>query len=68
MALLNDDRLLVVEYKGKHDMDTPDSQEKRTVGELWEQKSGGKGLFALVTKRGEPENDMYRQIASKVGG
>nr|VFJ48868.1 MAG: type III restriction enzyme [Candidatus Kentron sp. DK] len=67
VAQLADDRLLVAEYKGKHLMDTPDTRKKKTIGELWERQSGGKGLFALVTKQDERRGDMRRQIVSKVG-
>ncbi len=38
----------VVEYKGAQGADTADTNEKRTVGALWEKASGGKGLFMVV--------------------
>ena len=50
VARLDDDRLLVVEYKGAHIADSSDTAEKRTVGELWERNSGGGGV---VRRRGE---------------
>lgn len=50
VALLEDGRLLVIEYKGAHIADGPDTAEKRTIGELWERKSAGKGLFIVVEK------------------
>ena len=45
---MEDGRLLVVEYKGAHIADGPDTAEKRTIGELWERTSSGKGLFVLA--------------------
>ena len=48
MARLNDQRWLVVEYKGAHLYDTPDSQEKRALGELWAARSNGLCIFRMV--------------------
>ena len=39
-------RILVVEYKGKNLW--TDAQEKRDLGALWEEHSGGKGIFVMV--------------------
>lgn len=47
VALLNDDRILVVEYKGSHLWSNDDSKEKRAVGELWAAKSKGKCVFVM---------------------
>lgn len=66
MALLNDGRLLVVEYKGAHIADTSDTNEKRLIGQLWERQSDGKGLF-LVVERMINGKDMRAQIAAKIG-
>jgi type III restriction enzyme len=49
---LDDDRLLVVEYKGKFLYDTPDSEEKRLIGQAWESRSNGRCLFVMPTDRG----------------
>jgi len=46
---LKDGRFLVVEYKGSHLEDTPDTQEKRALGELWEARSNGTCLFVMPT-------------------
>ncbi|MBT8419915.1 MAG: restriction endonuclease subunit R, partial [Gammaproteobacteria bacterium] len=66
VARLNDDRLLVAEYKGAMLMDTSETREKQTIGRLWEQKSEGNGLFALVIQKDKQGNDMRRQLQSKV--
>ena len=50
VARLADDRLLVVEYKGAHIAEGSDTAEKRTIGELWQRKSDGQGLFIVVEK------------------
>ncbi len=65
VALLEDGRLLVVEYKGAYIADSSDTAEKRTVGELWEQESDGKGLF-LVAEKSVDGRDVHRQLIDKV--
>lgn len=47
LCLMEDGRILVVEYKNTKDWDLPDNQEKRQLGELWERRSAGKGLFIM---------------------
>jgi type III restriction enzyme len=66
VALLDDGRTLVVEYKGAHIADSGDTNEKRTIGRLWEQKSGGRGLFLVVEKE-QAGLDMRAQIIGKIG-
>ena len=65
VALLNDDRLLVVEYKGAHIAEGSDTSEKRTVGALWERESNGKGLFAVAEKM-VAGKDVRQQLAEKI--
>lgn len=45
LCLLNDGRVLVVEYKGAHLYEN--AQEKRAVGEFWARKSGGRCKFVM---------------------
>lgn len=66
VAKLNDDRLLVVEYKGAHLSDSSDTHEKETVGRLWEKSSGGKGLFLIATINDEEGKDTREQLKEKV--
>lgn len=47
IALLNDGRVLVVEYKGKAWSEMKDSEEKRDLGAVWESRSHGKCLFIM---------------------
>ena len=66
VALLEDDRLMVVEYKGSHIAEGPDTAEKRTIGELWERRSDGKCLFLMAEKLVDG-GDTRSQILAKVG-
>ena len=47
---LNDGRLLVIEYKGAFWTDSADTDEKRLIGKLWEERSEGKGLLRVCDK------------------
>ena len=66
VAMLNDGRLLVVEYKGAHIADGADAAEKRTIGELWQRQSEGKGLFIVVERLLNGRN-AYQQLMEKIG-
>jgi len=68
VALLNDGRALVVEYKGKHYKTNDDSKEKINIGELREKKSKGKCLFLFAVKRDARDRDVYKQIEDKISG
>jgi len=57
---LEDGRILVVEYKRANDWTNDDSVEKRQLGELWERRSKGKGLFIM------PRGKDWDAIAAKV--
>ncbi len=47
IALLKDDRFLALEYKNETDWTNDDSKEKRAVGALWAERSGGHCLFIM---------------------
>jgi type III restriction enzyme len=47
VCLLQDGRYLVVEYKGEDRWSNDDSREKRIIGQVWAQRSGGTCLFAM---------------------
>lgn len=67
VAELTDGRILVVEHKGEIYATNDDSKEKLNVGELWEEKSGGKVLFLMtVVENGRPS--LFDQIARKLEG
>jgi type III restriction enzyme len=61
IALLNDGRILAVEYKGEHLLSNDDTKEKRNIGELWQEKSNGKCLFLLCSKE-----NLKQQIVDKI--
>ncbi len=68
VALLHDDRTLVVEYKGAHlaGDGNEETNEKRTIGQLWERVSQGRGLFLMVEKD-VGGRDMRAQMLDKLG-
>ncbi len=68
VAELTDGRILVVEYKGSHLADSADTEEKRNIGKLWQEKSGGRGLFLMAVKRDAQGRDPYQQLQSTVAG
>lgn len=51
VALLNDDRILVVEYKGSHLITADEAKEKNLIGHLWADRSDKKGLFLMIENR-----------------
>ena len=65
VALLNNGRYFVVEYKGAHIAEGSDTAEKRTIGELWERHSEGKGIFLVVEKQRDGL-DMRGQLERKI--
>lgn len=68
VALLNDGRVLVVEYKGEHLATNIDSENKRLIGQLWEKSSNGKCLFLMATKKDDKGNSVSEQIENKIRG
>nr|WP_294505030.1 hypothetical protein [uncultured Rhodopila sp.] len=68
VARLNDDRLMVIEYKGAllAGGGVDDTNEKRAIGRLWEKMSGKKGLFVVVEKQIDGK-DMRSQLLDKLG-
>jgi type III restriction enzyme len=64
---LNDGRILVVEYKGKHLITADEAKAKALVGELWERASNGKALFLMAEKEGAGKPTITEQIKGKVG-
>lgn len=68
VAELNDGRVLVVEYKGGMLADSPDTKEKKNIGELWAEKSGGKCLFLMAEKKDQQGRDVRGQVRALMGG
>ncbi len=67
IAELHDGRLLIVEYKGEFIEDY--EQEKRNIGERWEEcDPDKKALFLWAVKRDPQGRDVYRQLEDKIMG
>jgi type III restriction enzyme len=62
VALLDDGRHLVVEFKGADRLTMDDTKEKKILGELWEARSNGRCVFRLVGVR-NMESEIRRAIA-----
>jgi type III restriction enzyme len=63
--MLNDNRLLVIEYKGEYLAETPDTKEKANIGGIWARLSKGKALFLIATiKKGG--KSLEQQIKEKI--
>ena len=67
VAMLQDGRILALEYKGEHLADTADTLEKTNVGALWASKSAGKGLFLMAQKQDAAGVSLKEQIAGMIG-
>lgn len=68
VAMLNDGRLLVVEYKGGQLVTNDDSKIKNAIGRKWEAASQGKALFLMAVKKDENGHGVYQQIKAKITG
>ena len=65
VALLEDGRLFVIEYKGAL-RDESDTKEKQTIGALWERQSAGAGLF-IIAEKSVNGRDIHQQLMEKTG-
>jgi len=65
VAQLDDGRILVVEYKGEHLKNNPDTVEKTAVGRAWAKTSGN--LFLMAFKQDEQGRDVAAQVRAAVG-
>ena len=67
VALLEDGRIFVLEYKGADRVDTGDTKEKTNIGQLWADKSMGKGVFLMAQLKDEQGRGLKDQIAAAIG-
>jgi len=67
VAMLDDGRIFVIEYKGAHLAGNPDTKQKDSVGQLWEERSKGKALF-LMAEREKDGLNVVDQIRKKIAG
>lgn len=66
IALLHDERIFLIEYKGVPYKTNDDSKEKRLIGERWEALSGGKHLFIMAVKTDDKGRDVRDQLLNKL--
>jgi len=66
VALLEDGRLLVLEYKGADRFTNQDSEEKRSVGDLWAKRSAGRGVYLMVQKVDDRGLNLREQILQAI--
>jgi type III restriction enzyme len=64
---LEDGRLLVIEYKGGDRFSNDDSEEKRSIGDLWAKRSGGEGVYLMAQKVDEQGRNVRDQILLAIG-
>ncbi|MEF9601091.1 restriction endonuclease subunit R, partial [Paracoccus sp. PXZ] len=70
VAVMEDGRRLVVEYKGKDRSpeESRDSREKEAIGQAWAKASGGKAVFVMATmERGDPGEIRAAILAALTG-
>ncbi len=65
VALLEDGRIMVVEYKGAHLSEKTSEKQKANVGALWEARSHGKALFLMAEKEKDGVG-VFDQIKQKI--
>lgn len=51
VAQTHDGRSLVIEYKGAPYFTNDDSKEKRLIGDLWADRSAGRGVFLMIENK-----------------
>jgi len=66
VAILQDGRIFVIEYKGAHLADGDDTKEKTNVGQLWADKSAGKGLFLMAQLKDKYGRSLKEQIVGMI--
>lgn len=64
VALMEDGRILVVEYKGRDRSpeESRDSREKDLVGRLWASSSGGRDVFVTATMKNADPGEITKAI------
>lgn len=60
VCLLEDGRVLAIEYKGSNSWSTDEESEKRLIGDVWEKRSNGTCLFVM------PKGPDFAAIAAKL--
>jgi type III restriction enzyme len=63
-AELLDGRVLLAEYKGEHLIEH--EQQKKNIGERWEETSREEAIFLWAVKKDEHGRDVHRQLEAKL--
>lgn len=63
IAVLEDGRLAVIEYKGEPYKTTDDSKEKISVGRAWAHAMGDRGVFVFLVKEDDQGRDLRDQLS-----
>ena len=66
VALLEDGRIFVLEYKGEYLITADKAKEKINIGQLWADKSDSKGVFLMAQERDEEGRSLRDQIAAAI--
>ena len=66
VALLEDGRIFVLEYKGEYLITADKAKEKINIGQLWADKSDSKGVFLMAQERDEEGRRLKDQIAAAI--
>ncbi|MCY4173053.1 MAG: hypothetical protein OXF25_03110 [Cyanobacteria bacterium MAG CAR3_bin_5] len=69
VALMEDGRLLVVEYKGKDRApdNSSDGRGKQLIGKMWAETSGGKAVFVMATIERNDPTEITHTIRKALG-
>jgi type III restriction enzyme len=65
VAELTDGRLVIIEYKGAHLLNDPETKEKKLIGELWEKQMNGKGIYIMAVKDLDGKG-VYEQLLDRI--
>ena len=66
VALLEDGRIFVLEYKGEYLITADKAKEKINIGQLWADKSDSKGVFLMAQEQDEEGRSLRDQIAAAI--
>jgi type III restriction enzyme len=67
VAMLNDERILLIEYKGIHLADSQDTREKAMIGAIWEKETNGRRIF-MIAINSKDGLTVAEQIKEKIEG
>lgn len=66
VAKLKDGRLLVIEFKGSDRFSNDDSEEKRSVGQLWQKATNGRGIYVMAQMTGGKAGSIREELLGAI--